>query len=272
MLYRRIRAAYALKAKIKELEVIAADDKHSVKYVCRQGSEIRALVKEKDSGWNETAGESKREEEVWHWRSFVNNKLGAIAEQPDACPILDTREDMPEEMRKGRRIFEDGLWKIGSGRNIVRDGIWKDQEGLWLCAPGQEPKLIAQGDYSTLVVTPDGNHLVAVKSVALAPIDLHTNQEANVETDDFYYPVAIAPGSGKVYVHGSRGERTEHLLLDPATGKLEEVKGEFEPLSHQNLRPLQPVAGSREYWAAIPDSEKNPTRVGRYDTRVPGWD
>jgi len=36
----------------------------------------------------------------------------------------------------------------------------------------------------------------------------------------------------------------------------------------QNLRPLQPVAGSQEYWAAIPDSEKNLTRVGRYDTRA----
>jgi hypothetical protein len=58
------------------------------------------------------------------------------------------------------------------------------------------------------------------------------------------------------------------VLLDPANGKLEVVRGEFEPLSHQNSRPLQPVAGSREYWAAIPDSEKNLTKVGRYDARA----
>jgi len=57
-------------------------------------------------------------------------------------------------------------------------------------------------------------------------------------------------------------------LLDPASGKLEVLKGEFEPLGDQDFRPLQPVAGSREYWAAIPDSEKNLTRVGRYDTRA----
>ena len=58
------------------------------------------------------------------------------------------------------------------------------------------------------------------------------------------------------------------LLLDPATGKLEVVKGVFEPLGHQNSRPLQPAAGSREYWAAIPDSEKRLTRVGRYEART----
>jgi hypothetical protein len=263
---------YALKAKIRELEVLAADDQHPVKYVCKQGDEIRALVKEKDSGWNETNGERKREEEVWHWRSVINNKLGEIADQPDACPILDTQEDMPEEMRKGWHSLESGLWKLRSGRNIVRGGKWKEQEGLWLCAPGQEPKLIVEGDYSALLVTPDGNHLVAVTSGpflgALIRIDLRTKQKAKVETDHFYYPVTLAPGSGKVYFHRKREEQDEHLLLDPASGKLEVVKGEFEPLGDQNFRPLQPVVGSREYWAAIPDSEKNLTRVGRYDARA----
>jgi hypothetical protein len=263
---------YALKAKIKELEVLAADDQHPVKYVCKQGNGVRALVKEKDSGWNETAGDRKWEEEVWRWRSVVNNKLGEIADQPDACPILDDQEDMPEEMRKGRRGLESDLWKIRAGRSIVRGGKWKDREGLWLCAPGQEPKLIVEGDYSALLVTPDGNHLVAVTSGpflgTLVIIDLRTNRKTKVETDHFFYPVTLAPGSGKVYFHRNREEQNEHLLLDPATGKLEVVKGEFEPLGDQNFRPLQPVSGSSEYWAAIPDSEKNLTRVGLYDTSV----
>src|SRR5262245_3955835 len=262
---------YALKAKIKELEVIAADDKHPVNYVCKQGDEVRALVREKDSGWNETNGKRKWEEEVWRWRSVVNNRLGEIAGQPDACPILDTQEDMPEEMRKDRFSPESGLWKIRSGRHFVRAGKWGDQEGLWLCAPGQEPKLIAEGEYSGPLVTPDGNHLVAVRgadSGALVRIDIHKKRATKVETDDSHYPITLAPGSGKVYFQRYYGEQAENLLLDPASGKLEVVKGEFEPLSHQNSRPLQPVAGTREYWAAIPDSEKKLTRVGRYDVRA----
>jgi hypothetical protein len=262
---------YALKAKIKELEALATDDKHPVKYVCRQGDEVRALVKEKGSGWNETAGGRKWEEEVWSWRSLANNKLDKIADQPTACPILDIQEDMPEEMRKGRHGPESDLWKIRSGRHFVRSGKWRDREGLWLCASGQEPKLIVEGEYSGPLVTPDGNHLVAIRGPhpsALVRIDIRKKRETEVETDDFHDPITLAPGSGKVYFQRYYDEQPEHVLVDPASGKLEVVKGEFEPLSHQNSRPLQPVAGSREYWAAIPDSEKNLTRVGHYDTRA----
>jgi hypothetical protein len=245
---------YALKAKIKDLEVIAADDEHPVKYVCKQGDEVRALV---------------REDYVWRWRSVVNNKIGEIADQPDACQILDAQQDMPEEMRQYRPGVETGIWKIRSGRYFVRSGKWKDQEGLWLCASGQEPKLIVEGEYWAIVVAPDGNNVVAVMGPhpgALARIDIRRKQVTKVETDDFSF-ISFAPGSGKVYFQQSRGGRLEHMSLDPASGKLEAVEGEFEPLLHQNTRPLQPVAGSREYWAAIPDSEKNLTRVGRYDTR-----
>jgi hypothetical protein len=262
---------YTLKAKIKELEALATDDKHPVKYVCKQGDEVRALVKEKDSGWSESAGGRKWEEEVWSWRSLAYNKLDKIADQPTACPILDTQEDMPEEMRKGRHGPESDLWKIRSGRHFVRSGKWRDREGLWLCASGQEPKLIVEGEYSGPLVTPDGNHLVALSgphSGALVRIDIHKKRATKVETGDSHYPITLAPGSGKVYFQRYYGEQTENLLLDPTSGKLEVVKGEFEPLSHQNSRPLQPVAGSREYWAAIPDSEKKLTRVGRYDARA----
>ncbi|HKQ77966.1 MAG TPA: hypothetical protein VJ810_29990 [Blastocatellia bacterium] len=263
---------YALKAKIKELELLSADDQHPVKYVCKQGAEVRALVKEKDSGWNETGSDRKWEEEVWRWRSVVGNRLDKIADQPASCPILDAQEDMPEEMRKRSYTPESDLWKIRSGRNVVRSGKWKDREGLWLCAPGQEPKLVVEGDYSALLVTPDGNHVVAVTRGpflgTLVRIDLRANRATKVETDHFLHPVTLAPGSGKVYFHRYREDRDEHLLLDPATGKLEVVTGEFEPLGDQNFRPLQPVAGLREYWAAIPDSKNNLTRVGRYDTRA----
>ncbi|HKS39100.1 MAG TPA: hypothetical protein VJX74_00695 [Blastocatellia bacterium] len=57
-------------------------------------------------------------------------------------------------------------------------------------------------------------------------------------------------------------------MLDPATGISEAVKGEFAPLNHQHERQLQPVANSREYWAAIPDFKTNKTRVGRYDAQA----
>ncbi len=270
---------YALKARIEDLEVIVADDQHPVSYVCKQGDEVRALVREKDAGQTETNGETKWEDAVWRWHSVVNNQLGEIADQPDACPILDAGEDMPEEMRKYwqemrryRTDDENGLWEIRSGRYFVRAGWWKDQVGLWLCSPGAEPKLIVEGMYSTPLMTPDGNHLVAVthnpRFATLVRIDIRNKQVTKVETDHFYDPLTLVPGSGNVYFQGNHGKQTEHMLLDPASGKLEAVKGDLDPLGHQKFRPLQPVAGSQEYWAAIPDSEKNLTRVGRYDARA----
>ena len=120
-------------------------------------------------------------------------------------------------------------------------------------------------------MTPDGNYLAAVRGPrrsALLRIDIRKKHVTKVETDNFDYPITLAPGSGKVHFQSYRAGQAEHVLLDPASGKLEVVKGEFEPLSHQNSRQLQPVAGSREYWAAIPDSEKKLTRVGRYDARA----
>jgi len=102
----------------------------------------------------------------------------------------------------------------------------------------------------------------------LVRIDIRGKQAPKVETDHVQDPLTLVPGSGNVYFQGNHGEQTEHMLLDPASGKLEAVKGDLDPLGHQKFRPLQPVAGSQEYWAAIPDSEKNLTRVGRYDARA----
>lgn len=45
------------------------------------------------------------------------------------------------------------------------------------------------------------------------------------------------------------------------------AKGVFEPLTQKGDRPLQPTGGPDEFWAAVPDREKNETRVGRYSLR-----
>jgi hypothetical protein len=54
----------------------------------------------------------------------------------------------------------------------------------------------------------------------------------------------------------SLSKAVEQLLDSPA------------PIEHQYFRPLQPISGSQEYWAAIPDFKTMTTRVGRYDARA----
>ena len=45
------------------------------------------------------------------------------------------------------------------------------------------------------------------------------------------------------------------------------VSGEFAPLLHEGKRFLQPTREAEEFWAAVPDREKNQTQVGHYNLR-----
>jgi hypothetical protein len=253
---------YALKEKIKTLEVLSADDEHPVERVCGEGSQLRVLLKDK---------KLRPREEGLGWHALSQGKIGPVAEQPQACQILDNQEDMPEAMRN-RWDMKNPLWNIKAGQDFVRFGKWKEQLGLWLCHAGREPKLIAQGSYIYPTISPDGRWLVAIKRLDdqsdIIKIDLRTNKETKLRTGRFYYPIAVVPGSGKFLISELKDNHFEQSLLDPATGISEKVKGEFEPLNHQHERHLQPVANSREYWAAIPDFKTNKTRVGRYDAQA----
>ena len=60
-------------------------------------------------------------------------------------------------------------------------------------------------------------------------------------------------------------------MLDPATGVVRPISGEFRPLSQQTFRPLQNASKPNEYWAAIYDTEKNETQVGIYDSKLFGF-
>jgi hypothetical protein len=132
-------------------------------------------------------------------------------------------------------------------------------------------RAVREGTYFSLIVIPDWNWLVAQKIETDIPeivrIDLRTNKETKVRTDDFNYLITVVPASGKILFSRPRGDEEEHVLWDPASGEMEIVKGEFKPLEDQTVRKLQSVAGSSEYWAAIPDEENNRTTIGRYDAQ-----
>jgi hypothetical protein len=57
-------------------------------------------------------------------------------------------------------------------------------------------------------------------------------------------------------------------LLDPETGALGQVRGEFRPLQDQFTRALQPTEKPNEFWATVYDQQKKVTAIGRYDARA----
>ncbi|MBL0240904.1 MAG: hypothetical protein IPQ00_10075 [Chloracidobacterium sp.] len=60
-------------------------------------------------------------------------------------------------------------------------------------------------------------------------------------------------------------------MVDPLTGSTQPVSGEFRPLAQQTYRPLQKTLKPNEFWAAIPDIDKNETIVGIYETKTFGF-
>jgi hypothetical protein len=58
------------------------------------------------------------------------------------------------------------------------------------------------------------------------------------------------------------------LLLDPASGALQPVQGEFGPLYDQALRTLQPAGKAAEYWVTLYDARRKQARLGRYNARA----
>lgn len=254
---------YALKEKIRELEVVSADDKLPVSQVCGQNGEVRALVKDDSSDYAQPK-----------WKAVKEGKLGGDAEQPALCPIDDKRDDLPEAMRGGA-VYAYPLWKTQTKDGIVRSMTWNEQQGLWFSKVGSEPRLLTKESEQPEAVTPDGRWLIAVKrnrnaAGDLLRIDLKTRATTKIDVEGWTYPIVVEPLTGRIVIPTFRDNRKiyEVKLYTPSTGKLEAGVGEFEPLKHQNYRSLQPIAGTaNEFWAAIPDPEAKKTRVGRYDAR-----
>ena len=81
-------------------------------------------------------------------------------------------------------------------------------------------------------------------------------------------PVTYVIAHAKVLL-GNEGHHPGAInyLLDPETGTVQQVKGQFGPLTEDFLRESQPTGNPNEFWAAIPDSRKGVTNIERYDSR-----
>lgn len=153
--------------------------------------------------------------------------------------------------------------------------------GIWKVEPGAEPVMILGGPYIYPLITPDGKWLVAIKSreegekpsYQVIRHNLQTGKEFRVDTlnGERELPCVYIASHAKVllchHALGRVGLEAINNLLDPETGIVQPVKGEFSPLIERFGRELQPTGNLNEYWAAIPDQQKRVTRLGRYNTR-----
>lgn len=296
---------YNLEKDIKGLEVLYADDNLMIHDVSQQGTELRVLVErpsteaelqeqktlydvffgeEEPEGFAELRRRVAEQEKArYSWRVLANNQPGAITSPPSVYSSFDGSKFAVDE---GEEVNADQVQMIGPNSIVFAqelDGLWRQDAGT------KAVRLTSEGtSYYNPIVTPDGKWVVVSKSDGnwsepryIVRYSLQTGREFRVKLApaDEFYPIAFVATHNKIVLHrakhdlGTYGPRAvgpdkpEYYLLDPSTGETRLVSGEFEPLTQRGRRSLQRTEKPDEFWVALPDEEKNRTRVGRYNTR-----
>ena len=296
---------YNLEKDIKGLEVLFVDpDLSAVDVWQHENGQLRVFIErfEEEEEMTDEPAESDEEDETptsemiiaeqrrviaaerarFSWRIFAKGELGDVVAQPDVYTAIDpvkffSREDDDAEM------FIDQAQLLTANSIIVargNDGLWKEFAG------GKAVRLGTQsGAYGSPIVTADHKWVVVGKSDTtwsdpnyIVRLNLQTGREyrVNLEVADDFKPIAFIPNVNKVLLRRAKGQyeskavgpdRPEFYLLDPATGQVRLATGNFEPLLQPGFRFLQRTEKPEEYWAAIPDENKNETQLGRYNVR-----
>jgi HEAT repeat protein len=264
-------ARYSIEDKIPGLEVVFADKKHYVLSVCGEGSEIRALIEEKGAEYRQ--GVVK---ETPKWREFSSGKPGELRDESSACHIFN----MPSSAPKDARVIPFGQSAQSDGTLFYAiDGA---NGGIWKAEPGMDPVKIISGDYNPSVITPDGKWLAAIKRAIgnentayhLIRRNLRSGEEFVVPStlSKYSYQLAYVAAHGKILVlstdyDGKVWSVNESYLLDPETGTVQPVKGEFRPLIYLGWRLPQSAGAPNLFWTTIFDPEKSAVKFGRYDSK-----
>lgn len=301
------RLRYALEKNYSGLEILFEDENLSAETVWKNAADFRVLVSDaarrkqiekelrRQSRADETGEEidydnlwkirrkrtAQREFENFAWYRVADGKLGGLADQPSEIKFIKPFDGMDV-------LPEKGVWKTKTAAFEIR----ADSEGLYKIAGGRLTK-IGEGYYESPIVTPNGKWAIVNKfgedSPQVVRFNLTTRKEIPVKIEAEYYPrlipLAFVPSINKVLIFKGEYSESEHdaeesleeildqpnaeyYLLDPETGAVSKAKNEIRPLAQQTFRPLQTTGKPDEFWAAIPDSEKEQTEVGVYNAKT----
>lgn len=270
-------------------------------------AENAAAADEEDSTATRTRNELRRKRredaEYAHfaWRQMIGGQLGGLTTQPAEAPYLpegtqlETFEDATQSPRP---------WQVRAGNFEIRAG----SSSLLKITRGQGAVKLKQGNYWLPVVSADGKWVVVTSQdggwgepASVSRVNIETGRvlRVNVPPANTFMPVTRVTSQNKIllfrakgrtyrddgevqYVENDEEEESvrgasktnpspkvpEYYLLDPATGAVELVKGEFRPLEQQTYRPLQPTGNPNEFWAAVYDEKTKQTRIGRYSEKA----
>jgi hypothetical protein len=254
-------------------EILSPKEEGEARSVWKKDDEIRVLVSR--------PGE-------WRIFSVPYGRLLDAAERPPGFLVPLSND----EERPGLNFTElQKPWLHLSGETMILSGRHQDKKGLWRYVKNKEPELIAEGEFSGELVSPDGRWCVAAKSAngrgwaepnTMVRIQLSTKEvfPIGLPAAEEFGAVTFLGAHGKFLIRRSRDyfpgdtkvgpEIPEYHLLDPASGKLEKAEDEadFRPLRNEELRPLQPTGEDFKVWAVDPTLGSPGIVVGKYDLKA----
>jgi len=267
-------ARYTIEDTIPGVEVVFADKNQSVLKICGEGWEIRALIEEKGADYRQGGAKAAPE-----WREFSSGMPGGVKDEPPACRTLNMSSSAP---KNATVIRHNPFGLPAQSDGALFYAKYGDRRSIWKIEPGMEPVEIVSGIYNDPVITPDGKWLVAIKWVDDAGKAVRQLIRRNLKNgEEFVVPLPQDKFSNQlVYVaahrkvlllnlgfYGKVGSDSQSYLLDPETGTVQPVKGEFRPLISAVSRAPQSAGDPNAFWAAIYDWKKRTTSLGRYDSK-----
>ncbi len=218
----------------------------------------------------------KRRFEGVAWRQVIDGHDAGPAGQPAGIEYIPVADSFPVKATQGS-------WRARAAGIEVRAG----DDGLYKIQNSRMTK-IASGEFGHPLITPTGRWVVVNRGSSeteggnLCRVNLLTNRIYPITLEQYleFNAVAIVPATGGVlvkmqdYYDGPYGDGDEvrpdtpdgsMRFISAETGQVRDVVGEVRPLAQQTFRPLQKASRPNEYWAALPDHEKNLTEVGIYN-------
>lgn len=268
-----------------DAELLVDASKHYIESVWKNGDDFRVCVRGED-------GELT-------WRRFVNNTVDVEVPEPSGVTLQDAWDDVPNpypgddptaEEPNGYLMYKElnnYPWQVEWNGYRVRamrkytDGEYVD--GLWLTKTGEEPRLIATGEYANPVVDAYDDLVFCEKSISgfdkptqLVKIDLDTYEETPVDfgIKTFYdpdLPYALEPiAMIRNNAHLFAIYEDYYFCYDPITDTAKYVDSTWsmpELLDDMDERFLQNRSGA-EYYAVDNESSSNTTTLGVLDIQT----
>jgi len=240
----------------------------AIRGVYRQGDDFRVAV---------AAGDDYNQH-TWH--AFRDGKLAEVVEQPKGL-ILSYRgidqSSVPEDFAINWNRCSTRFKAMAGEDEILPGDRWGPlRGGLWRCRAGHEPVRITKGDveFTRPITTADGQWAVAsvtmvrdekvVQPLTRVRLSDGTETKLDLPSEWRYDTVALMPDQRILAMGWKDGKISDapHWLVDPVTGKVERVNGDFQPF-HPFNHPFQPTREKGVVWAK--ESDEKGTRIGRYD-------